>query len=97
LIENIWWGLDGALIETKNKSHSTIEPAPLGIDPNQTNRPEPDTLMGLPAKVMPHSTLGDRPHHPTTPPKFMGYWITKQRFHALTLGISLVFSMTFAN
>jgi hypothetical protein len=65
LIEHIWWGLDGALIETRTKSHSTIEPAPLGIEPNQTNRPEPDTLMGLPAKVMPHSTLGDRPHHPT--------------------------------
>ena len=32
-----------ALSETRTKSHSTIEPALLGIEPNQTNRPEPDT------------------------------------------------------
>jgi len=29
--------------EIRTKSHFTIEPAPLGIEPNQTNRPEPDT------------------------------------------------------
>ncbi len=32
--------------------------------------------------------LGD----PTTPPNFMGHWVAKQRFHALTLGTSQVFS-----
>jgi len=34
-------------LETRTKSHSTIEAAPLGIESNQTNRPEPDTPLAF--------------------------------------------------
>jgi len=42
----------------------------------------------VPAKVVTTSSAA--------PPNLMGYWITKQRLHVLTLGASQVFTMRFA-